>query len=75
MIRTEETIRKAIEKAECARDSSESSWADFFEDIGERPPFTTKVCGVSLNCSECQEFDSFIRGLRYALGEEGDDID
>ena len=72
-MRSEESIRKAVKDAEEARDNSNNDWANFFEEIGERPAFTTKVCGITLNCAECQEFDSFIRGLRYALGDDLDD--
>lgn len=72
MMRTEEQLRKAIAVAEDAREQSINDWAEFFEDARDRPSFVTKVCGVTLNCSECQEFDSFINGIRYALGEAGD---
>lgn len=74
-MRSEESIRNAIKDAEEARDKSTNDWEKFFEEIGERPVFTNEVRGVTLNCAECQEFDSFIRGLRYALGELGDEND
>ena len=72
-MRSEDSIRNAIKEAEKARDESASDWADFFENVGDRPSFTSDVCGVTLNCSECQEFDSFISGLLYALGHDSND--
>ena len=73
-MRSEESIRNAIKEAEEARKKSDEEWADFFENnIDRRPAFNVKVCGVTLKCSTAtQEFDPFILGLRYALGETGE---
>lgn len=74
-MRTENQIRMAIMIAEKARDKSNKEWEDFLDNNTEkRPPFTVKVCGVTINVVS-QDFDPFITGLRYALGEGGDDID
>ena len=70
-MRKEYEIRAAIDMAKLAKENSANDWAKFFENVGERPAFTTDVYGVTLNCSDCNELDSFIKGLRYAIGEEG----
>lgn len=70
-MRQEYEIRAAIKSAKAEKKKSADNWAEFFEDACDRPPFTTEVYGITLNCAECQEFDSFIKGLRYALGEDG----